>query len=391
MRIPRVAFASMTLSALFASAPSAAQAPAAPSAPAAPAAPQAPRTAPAPTVGALGIGDRAPAFAPETWVKGDAFDAFEPGKVYVVEFWATWCIPCVAEIPHLTKLQAAHPEITIVGVAASERPPKPGQEDVRLPKLRDFVSAKGDAMGYRVAYTPVRDLPNAWMTAAGRNTIPTSFIVGKDGVIEWIGSPRDIDTPLEQVLAGSWDRVAAAEAYRESEQKMNVERQRAAARAQAIAKARAAEDWDGLIKIYDEVAKSNPKSPQPRIEQFKILAGKANRPDAATKVGNELVKQFNDEPGVLNEVAWFIADDRSVQSRDLDLALRAAERANELTEGDDPQILDTLARVWWEKGDRANAVKFQKLAVASLPEGDAPIARQIRETLERYEGKTAAR
>ena len=53
---------------------------------------------------------------------------------------------------------------------------------------------------------------------------------------------------------------------------------------------------------------------------------------------------------MLNEIAWFIVDEESIGGRDLDLALRAATRANELN-GRDAAILDTVARVYYQKGD----------------------------------------
>ena len=65
----------------------------------------------------LSVGDKAPPLSIEKWVKGDEVTGFEKGKVYVVEFWATWCGPCVASMPHLSALQKEYKDrVTIIGV-----------------------------------------------------------------------------------------------------------------------------------------------------------------------------------------------------------------------------------------------------------------------------------
>lgn len=151
----------------------------------------------------LSVGDPAPKIDVDEWIKGDAVKAFEPGKVYVVEFWATWCGPCVRAIPHLTELQKKHTSVTFIGVAASERVAK-GEPDKRLEKLKAFVENQGDKMGYRVAYDGDRGMTTPWLVAAGRSTIPTAFIVDHNSKVAWVGHPNKLDAELEKVLdAGS--------------------------------------------------------------------------------------------------------------------------------------------------------------------------------------------
>lgn len=146
-------------------------------------------------------GSAAPAIQMTEWIKGSPVTGFERGKVYIVEFWATWCPPCRESIPHLTELQKKHKNVlTVIGVAGSERKGKEG--DDRLTKLRDFVKKQGDKMDYTIGFDADRKMVNSWMKPAGQNGIPCSFIVGADGKIAWIGNPLNdaFDAKVEAAI-----------------------------------------------------------------------------------------------------------------------------------------------------------------------------------------------
>lgn len=148
----------------------------------------------------LKVGSKAPAISVDKWVKipkgGSEVASFESGKVYVVEFWATWCPPCREAIPDLTEMVKSNPGLTILSIAASERPSKEGPDD-RLAKLEKFVSGQGDKMNYHVAYDGDRDMGGAWMKASGKRSIPTAFVVDGEGKIAWIGNPHEDEFKVE--------------------------------------------------------------------------------------------------------------------------------------------------------------------------------------------------
>src|SRR5262245_56419866 len=90
---------------------------------------------PAKSEASLQVGSAAPALTIDKWVKGGEVKSFAAGKVYVVEFWATWCPPCRKSIPHLTELAKSHKEVTFIGVAGSEHEKEASQ---RLATVEKF-------------------------------------------------------------------------------------------------------------------------------------------------------------------------------------------------------------------------------------------------------------
>lgn len=156
----------------------------------------------------LTTGTKAPDFTPEKFLKGTEVKALEPGKVHVIEFWATWCGPCVAAMPHLTQLQKDNPEIAVIGVAGFERA---GDADANEKKVRGFIESRGDQVGIAIALDTDGSMAREWMTAAKRNTIPTSFVVGKDGRVVYIGSPnQQLDDAVRLAKAAPYKPAAGA-------------------------------------------------------------------------------------------------------------------------------------------------------------------------------------
>ena len=322
----------------------------------------------------LKVGDPAPALSVGKWVKGQPVTALEKDKVYVVEFWATWCGPCRVSIPHLTGLQKQFKDqgVTVIGVSIDE-------EADAVPK---FVKKMGDQMDYRVALddrSKAKDgaMNAAWMDASGQNGIPTAFVVDKAGVIAWIGHPMDnLEGVVAKVVAGTFDAKAeAATAARRDEV------------ANALMQAMMAEKWDDALKAADEVAKVDPGQAGALVAlRFNILL-KAERYDDAYALGDKLLEQLKDSPEMLNDMAWTIVDDESVKKRDLELAAKLATQANTAADGKDGAILDTLARVHFEKGELDKAVDLQKKAIKLID--DEEIKQQLQETLKKYEAKRA--
>jgi thiol-disulfide isomerase/thioredoxin len=148
----------------------------------------------------LKVGDHAPKLQTGKWVQGDPVKDFENGKAYIVEFWATWCPPCRASIPHLNEVyqKFKNKGLIVIGQNCWER-----DESLVAP----FVKKMGNKMTYRVALDDkTKDkkgqMAQTWMEAAGRDGIPSAFLVDAKGNIAWIGHPMELkDEVIESALS----------------------------------------------------------------------------------------------------------------------------------------------------------------------------------------------
>ena len=108
----------------------------------------------------LNIGDPAPALRVRGWVKGEPVERFEKGKVYVLEFWATWCRPCIAAMPHLSALAGEYKDrVTFLGIDVYEKK--------TVGKIKAFVDSMGKRMDFRVAAEDSDLMVAGWLVDTG--------------------------------------------------------------------------------------------------------------------------------------------------------------------------------------------------------------------------------
>lgn len=325
----------------------------------------------------LKVGDPAPKLQTGKWLQGDPVKDFQKGKAYIVEFWATWCGPCRVSIPHLNDIhnQFKDKGLIVIGQDCWER-----DESLVAP----FIKKMGDKMTYRVALDDKTSeekgaMAKTWMEAAGRNGIPSAFLVDTQGRIAWIGHPMQLkEEVIGEVLAGKFDVRKAAADY-EQEQRNQAKLRTVG---QELNRAMQKKDWDTAAAKLDEAEKLMPKSVRGNLDmtRFNILVGKKDYP-AAYKVAAAISEAHKNNAQLQNQLAWQIATDDQIEQRDLELAQTMATRANEAAKGKDPNILDTLARVLFMQGKKEEAIALQEKAV-NLAEDSAK--EEMQRTLESY-------
>ena len=101
-------------------------------------------------------------------IDGKPYDlAQHRGKWVVVNFWATWCKPCVKEMPELSALDAMREHIEVIGLAYDDSDPKDIQAFLRQ-----------HPVAYPVAIVDTFDPPSSFATPRG---LPTTYLIGPDG------------------------------------------------------------------------------------------------------------------------------------------------------------------------------------------------------------------
>jgi thiol-disulfide isomerase/thioredoxin len=156
----------------------------------------------------LKVGDPAPPLTVLQWLKGHAVPRFEKGRLYVVDFAATWCAPCRKSIPHLTELARRYADkVTLVSVFVLENHKEENSDDIGyVDKVNYLIKAMGDKMDYAIAVdVPQQTTARDWKI----HGVPLTVVVNRAGDLAWIGQPEELDVALEKIETGTFQAEAA--------------------------------------------------------------------------------------------------------------------------------------------------------------------------------------
>lgn len=254
---------------------------------------------------------------PEVWLQGTPVKEWEKDKVYIFEFWATWCGPCLAAMPHMEQLHQAfkdNPRMQIIGVNVMDR---------KTPEaLKEFIKNRPTPLNYTMAVdVDGKKTREKWLEPLKVNGIPHAFAV-KNGRLIWRGHPAQLSEKTMQAMlkpdfsaaslpakgpdagAHEWQR------YRETSQKVR----------ELVEK----DGKQGAQALLKQVQDSG-KFPQDQVIQLKmipflVLAGQGKFEEAQS-VLNDVSKEYPDDYRVQIDIAGTLMEGKSVPAGKMDAAL----------------------------------------------------------------------
>jgi thiol-disulfide isomerase/thioredoxin len=124
-----------------------------------------------------------------TTLDGKTFDlAAQRGKWVIVNYWATWCVPCIKEMPDISRFVTAHKNVVAIGLA---------YEDSEPADIKAFLAKH--PVAYPIAQVTLDQPPKDFDEPRG---LPTTYLIGPDGkVAKHIVGPVT-EASLEGLIGG---------------------------------------------------------------------------------------------------------------------------------------------------------------------------------------------
>jgi thiol-disulfide isomerase/thioredoxin len=319
----------------------------------------------------LNIGDPAPPLQVRHWLKGEPFQKFEKGQVYVVEFWATWCSPCIAMMPDLSALARKYKkDCTILAIDTHEG------KNTSPDRIQAFVDSMGNRMNYSVATEDSNAMETTWMRASGSEGIPKSFVVDREGRLAWIGHPMDLPEVLAKVMSNSWDIKESLSEWDFSkylEALDSTASEELNPNTTTRYKPGDLKNPDSMLAFVNEMVRKEPELKYtPAIAFYTFSRLLKTNPDEAYIYGKELVVTPTYESPPYNMVIKEIRDydDKSnLPAKVYELGAEACRRKmnhdKKFGNINIPKNYRYMAEMYWRSKHRSKAIKSQRKAIAT--------------------------
>lgn len=140
------------------------------------------------------VGQQSPPIYISTWIKNEPQDKNLTNKFIVLEFWATWCGPCLAAVPHMNALQEKFKRSDLYFISLTDEPVDKVQRTLNRIDFHSMV---------------VNDLTQKTLIQFGNgkdglDSYPLTVLIDNKGLIRWIGEPQNLtDQIIQDFLEGN--------------------------------------------------------------------------------------------------------------------------------------------------------------------------------------------
>jgi len=313
----------------------------------------------------LDLGSKPPPVAVAKWIRAPERRAAGE-RIRVVTFFSSWSSPSQQALPVLEKVAKKHARLVDVEAVSVYEKSRGAGDTSYFAVVGAFVKEMGPKMPYAVGIDgPTGKVAAAWLDASGERGVPTSFVVGRNGKIIWIGHTIMLDAVLDEIIQKRFDFARYA-------------KDRAAQKAEEDREYRLFKKFNDLqqagrfkeaVQELDRIAKAQPDYGRRMVLiRFNLLL-KCDEAQAYS-FGHELLKgELKDQSGLLWLMARMLLDETpGLKSPDYQLAFDLAQRSAELTKHQDANILTALAFAHFKLGRVDQAIELQQRAI---PIGDA--------------------
>lgn len=302
---------------------------------------------------------------PEVWLQGTPVKEWEKDKVYIFEFWATWCGPCLAAMPHMEQLHQAfkdNPRMQIIGVNVMDR---------KSPEsLKEFLKNRPAPLTYTMAVdVDGKKTREKWLAPLNVDGIPHAFAV-RNGQLIWRGHPGKLSEEIMQAMlkpdfsaaslpSGNPDAGARAwKLYRQASEKVgDMVRKDGKAGAQAF-----------LKQIQDSGQFQQDQIIQLKMIPFLVLAQQGKFQEAQAAL-DDLCMEYPDNYRVQINVAGTLIEGKSVPAGEMDAALveKCLKRCIEISRKDNKEASlpwKLMAELREQQGNMKEALQNMEKALS---------------------------
>jgi len=312
----------------------------------------------------LRIGDKAANLSPEIlWLRNMLVPEFKQGTVYIVYLWSTDSPNSMGSFPQLHGLDMQFREQGVVTISIAIDMTPGGFEPI------DVIKSRAEFMAHTVAEDRGTHIKDHWYTPTGYTIAPVVFVINQDGVIAYMDTKlSEIEDVVRQVINGDWDINAAIAEFDEIR---NLEARMESVIDEATTAATKG-NWSRVVELAQVLLDADKEHYyKMSMTKFMLNLTKLNKPGDAYQWGYVIIDDhIRNDSTMLVTMADTILFTPGIPFRDYNLARKAAERADALTDGKLAQVQNALAAAWMELGDPGKAIEFQMKAVEMAPTTD---------------------